>query len=116
MTIQRSKYTSRLSPEEVAAIRAAPLATRHADLARKYGVSASTVARIRKGLTWPEDRPEEVRVRVPAAAVAGLEEAARQAGTTPAGLLADAAVRASEASGSGQDGPAQEEDPGTDAD
>ena len=95
MVIEKSKYSSRLSPEDVATIRAAPLPTRHAELAREYGVAATTIARIRRGLTWPEDRPEEVRVRVPAAAVAGLEEAARRAGTTPADLLAEAAVKAS---------------------
>lgn len=88
----RSKYSSTLTPEQVAEIRAAPLPTRHADLARRYGVSASTVARIRRGLTWPVERPEEVRVPVPASAVAGLEEAARRAGVTPAELLAKSAV------------------------
>lgn len=89
--IQKSKYSSRLSAEDVAAIRATPLPTRHADLARKFGVSATTVARIRRGLTWPEERPEEVRVRVPARAVPGLEAAARRAGVTPAELLARSA-------------------------
>lgn len=92
MTIQKSKYSCRLSPEDVAAIRAAPLPMRHADLARKYGVAPTTIARIRRGLTWPEERPEEVRVRVPARAVPGLEEAARRAGVTPAQLLAQSAV------------------------
>lgn len=92
MTIQRSKYTSRLSAEDVAAIRAEPLPTRHADLAKRYGVSSVTIARIRRGLTWPEDRPEPVRVPVPANALAGLEAAARRAGVTPAELLARSAV------------------------
>jgi len=92
MTIQKSKYASRLTPEQAQAIRGAPLPTRHADLARKYSVSATTIARIRRGLTWPEEPPQEVRVRVPARAVAGLEQAARSAGKTPAELLAQSAV------------------------
>lgn len=92
MTIRKSKYSSRLSPAEVAEIRAAPLPTRHADLARRFGVSATTVARIRRGLTWPAERPEEVRVLVPARAVPGLEVAARRAGVTPAELLARSAA------------------------
>jgi hypothetical protein len=96
MSIQKSKYSSQLSPEDVEAIRAEPLPTRHADLARRYGVAATTIARIRRGLTWPQERPVEVRVRVPAPAVAGLEDAARSSGKTPADFLASAAVRAAE--------------------
>lgn len=88
----KSKYASTLTPEQVAKIRAAPLPTRHADLARQFNVTPTTVARIRRGLTWPVERPEHVRVPVPANAVAGLEEAARRAGVTPAELLAKSAL------------------------
>ena len=104
MPIQRSKYASTLTPEQVAESRAAPLPTRHADLARRYGVAATTIARIRHGLTWPEERPTEVRVLVPAAAVAGLERAARRAGVTPAELLARSAVRAADGCGATEPG------------
>lgn len=95
MPIERSKFSSHLSPADVAEIRAAPLPTRHADLAREYNVSPTTIARIRRGETWPEERPEEVRVRVPAHAVPGLEQRAKEAGLTPEELLARAAVRES---------------------
>lgn len=92
MTIQRSKYTSRLSAEDVAAIRAEPLPTRHADLAKRYGVSSVTIARIRKGQTWNNDH-ETVRVRVASHDVAGLESAARAMGATPEEVLSKAAAR-----------------------
>lgn len=86
----KSKYSSTLTPEQVTEIRAAPLPTRHADLARLYGVTATTIARIRKGQTWNNDHIE-LRVKVPTAAVGGLEQGARDAGMTPAALLAQKA-------------------------
>lgn len=87
----KSKYSSTLSPEQVAEIRAAPLPVRHADLARRFGVTATTIARIRRGLTWNNDQVE-VRVKVPGDAVSGLERRAKDAGVTPAELLAQKAV------------------------
>jgi len=89
-SIQRSKYSSILTPEQVAEIRAAPLPTRHADLARQFNVTPTTIARIRRGLTWNNDHIE-LRVKVPTAAVGGLEQGARDAGMTPAALLAQKA-------------------------
>lgn len=86
----KSKYSSVLTPEQVAEIRAAPLPVRHADLARRFGVTPTTIARIRRGLTWNNDHVE-VRVKVPTAAVGGLEQRARDAGMTPAALLAQKA-------------------------
>ncbi|MCC6651541.1 MAG: hypothetical protein IT348_10380 [Candidatus Eisenbacteria bacterium] len=83
----RSKYASTLSPEQVDEIRAAPLPTRHAGLARLCGVTATTIARIRRGLTWNNDYVE-VRVKVPSEAVPGLEQHAKGAGVTPTALLA----------------------------
>lgn len=81
MTIQRSKFSSRLSPADVEAIRAAHLPTRNADLARKYGVTATTIARIRRGETWRVDAPEVLRVPVRAEVLSALEEAATKGGT-----------------------------------
>lgn len=77
----RSKYSSALTPEQVADIRAAPLPTRHADLARRYGVTPTTIARIRRGQTWSNDH-EVLRVRVPKGACEALEVAARESGTS----------------------------------
>lgn len=88
----KSKYSSTLTPEQVAEIRVAPLPTRHADLARRFNVSPTTVARIRKGQTWNNDH-ETVRVRVASRDVADLESAARAAGATPEELLSKAAAR-----------------------
>lgn len=82
MSIEKSKYASRLSEREVEEIRAAPLAKRHADLARQYGVTPTTVARIRRGITWPVRTHEAVRVRIPLEAFAVLERASTRAGTT----------------------------------
>jgi hypothetical protein len=92
MPIEKSKYASRLSEHEVEAIRVAPLATRHADLARQYGVTPTTVARIRRGLTWPAHTHELVRVRVPLEAVSALERASREAETTPEALVGQIVV------------------------
>lgn len=83
----KSKYSSTLTPEQVAEIRAAPLPIRHADLARRFGVTATTIARIRRGMTWNNDHVE-VRVKVPSNAVSGLERRAKDAGVTSAELLA----------------------------
>ncbi|MBI3201587.1 MAG: hypothetical protein HYZ29_08595 [Myxococcales bacterium] len=88
----RSKYASTLTPEQVAGIRAAPLPTRHADLARQFNVTPTTIARIRRGQTWSNDHVE-VRVKVPSAAVPGLERRAKEAGVTPADLLASSAMQ-----------------------
>ncbi|MEO7037388.1 MAG: hypothetical protein ABI548_25760 [Polyangiaceae bacterium] len=80
--IEKSKYSSRLTQCEVEEIRVAPLAKRHAELARQYGVTPTTVARIRRGITWPVHTHDVVRVRVPLEAVAILERASIDAGTT----------------------------------
>lgn len=87
MQPSRSKYSSTLTPEQVAEIRAEPLPTRHADLARRFNVTPTTIARIRRGMTWNNDHVE-VRVKVPSNAVSGLERRAKDAGVTPAELLA----------------------------
>lgn len=89
-SIRRSKYSSILTPDQVAEIRSTPLPTRHADLARRFGVTATTIARIRRGLTWSNDHVE-VRVKVPNASIPGLEQRARDAGVTPADLLSQKA-------------------------
>jgi len=77
MAIERSKYSSRLTESEVEEIRAAPFAMRHTDVAKRYGVTPTTIARIRKGITWPARTHELVRVRVPAEVVSALEDVAR---------------------------------------
>jgi len=78
MVIEKSKYSSRLTESEVEEIRAAPFAMRHTDVAKRYGVTPTTVARIRKGVTWPPHTHEVVKVRVPTESMPALEGAARE--------------------------------------
>lgn len=106
--IERSKFSSRLSPADAGAIRSAPLSTRNADLARKFGVSATTIARIRRGVTWPVEQPVHVTLRLPRGAAEALESASARRGLTAAKLAADIIVRWS----SSRDAGGEEQGPG----
>jgi hypothetical protein len=78
MTVERSKFSSRLSQSEVEEIRSAPFTMRHTDVAKRYGVTPTTVARIRKGVTWPPHTHDVVKVRLPTDMLPTLESAARE--------------------------------------
>jgi hypothetical protein len=93
MTIEKSKYSSRLTETEVEAIRAAPFAMRHTDVARRYGVTPTTVARIRKGLTWPPRTHDSLKVRVPTEVMPVIEQAAREQEISTEALASDVLTR-----------------------
>jgi len=92
-SVSISKYSARLRPHDVDEIRRAPVGTTHVELARRYHVTPTTIARVRRGQTWPANRGETVRVSIPSEVLAALDRDARGEAKGPQQLAAEILVR-----------------------